>query len=174
MLSTEENELLTRIGPGTRMGALLRRYWHPVAGTAEMANRWTMRIRILGEDLVLYKNRAGGSGLIAERCPHRGVSLAFGIPTEGGIRCAYHGWMFDAGGRCLDQPNETRNALKGQVATTAYPVEELGGLLFAYLGPAPAPLTSGQISLQTEGAEVFYRDVAVRSITAVPAEWAEK
>lgn len=141
MISAEENEVLTRVGPGTKMGNLLRRYWQPVAGLSEMRDRWTMKVRMLGEDLVLFKTRGGKFGLIAEQCPHRKVSLAYGIPTEEGIRCAYHGWMMDGEGRCLDQPNETgRNAMKGKIVTAAYPVEELGGVLFTYLGPAPAPL----------------------------------
>ena len=87
MLSAEENELLTRIGPGTKMGGLLRRYWQPVAGAAEMEDRWNLRVRILGEDLVLFKTRKGNFGLIAEQCPHRRASLANGVPTEEGIRC---------------------------------------------------------------------------------------
>jgi len=141
MLSPEENALLTRVGPGTRMGALLRRYWQPVAGLSEMENRWTLRVQIFGENLVLFKTRAGPFGLIAEACPHRAASLAYGIPTEDGIRCAYHGWKMDAAGRCLEQPNESEtHALRGKVVTSAYPVQELGGLLFAYLGPEPAPL----------------------------------
>ncbi|MGY9106326.1 MAG: Rieske 2Fe-2S domain-containing protein, partial [Alphaproteobacteria bacterium] len=133
MITAEENEVLTRIGPGTRMGSLLRRYWQPVAGLSEMKDRWTLRVRMLGEDLVLFKNRSGGFGLITEQCPHRAASLAYGIPTDEGIRCPYHGWQFDGAGRCLEQPNEAgRNALKGRVVTAAYPVQELGGLLFAY------------------------------------------
>jgi 5,5'-dehydrodivanillate O-demethylase len=141
MLTAEENEVLTRVGPGTRMGNLLRRYWHPVAGTSEMAKRWTLRVRVMGEDLVLFKTRAGRFGLIAERCPHRAASLAYGIPTEEGIRCPYHGWMFDGAGNCLEQPNESeRNAMKGTKVTAGYPVQEMGGLLFAYLGPLPAPV----------------------------------
>lgn len=141
MLSREENELLTRVGPGTRMGNLLRRYWQPVAGLAEMGNRWTLRVRMLGEDLVLFKTRSGTFGLIGESCPHRGVSLAYGIPTDTGIRCAYHGWCFDKAGMCVEQPNESEShAARGTKLATAYPVQELGGLLFAYLGPEPAPL----------------------------------
>ena len=141
MITAEENEVLTRVGPGTKMGNLLRRYWQPVAGLSEMENRWTMPVRMLGEDLVLFKTRGGEFGLIAEQCPHRAASLVSGIPTEEGIRYPYHGWMFDGQGRCVEQPNETgRNALKGKVVTSAYPVQELGGLLFAYLGPEPAPL----------------------------------
>jgi 5,5'-dehydrodivanillate O-demethylase len=140
MLTAEENDLLTRVGPGTPMGNLLRRYWQPVAGLSEMQNRWTLGVQMLGEKLVLYKTRGGKFGLIAESCPHRGASLKYGIPTEHGIRCAYHGWAYDREGRCVYQPNEEHHALKGQIATIAYPVQELGGLLFAYLGPEPAPL----------------------------------
>ena len=140
MLTAEDNDLLTRVGPGTRMGNLLRRYWQPVAGLSEMDKRWTMGVQMLGEKLVLYKSRAGKFGLIAESCPHRGASLKYGIPTRQGIRCAYHGWAYDAEGRCVEQPNEESHALKGKIATTAYPVQELGGLLFAWLGPMPAPL----------------------------------
>jgi len=148
MLTAAENERLTRVGPGTPMGNLLRRYWQPVAGTEEMAERWTKRVRLLGEDLVLFKDRSGRFGLIGEFCPHRRASLAYGIPTEDGIRCPYHGWKFDGTGRCLEQPNEPEGSLrqaqgrlfKDKIATAGYPVEELGGLLWGYLGPLPAPL----------------------------------
>jgi 5,5'-dehydrodivanillate O-demethylase oxygenase subunit len=141
MLSIEENRRLTEVGPGTSGGNLLRRYWHPVAGVVEMEERWTMRVRILGEDLVLFKNRSGAFGLIGEACPHRRASLAYGIPTEDGIRCPYHGWKFDGTGRCLEQPNEPEGSnFKDKVSLPGYPVQELGGLLWAYLGPLPAPL----------------------------------
>ena len=141
MLTVEENERLTRVGPGTPMGNLLRRYWHPVAGAAEMTDRWTKRVRILGEDLVLFKDRSGRFGLVGEACPHRRASLAYGIPTADGIRCPYHGWMFDGTGRCLEQPNEPEGSnFKDKVALAGYPVDELGGLVWAYLGPAPTPL----------------------------------
>ena len=141
MLTARENELLTRIGPGTPMGALQRRYWHPVASVPEMQDRWTKRVRLLSEDLILFKDRSGTFGLIAEACPHRRASLAYGIPTDDGIRCPYHGWKFDGTGACTEQPNEPEGSwFKAKVATTGYPVEVLGGLIFAYLGPQPAPL----------------------------------
>jgi len=141
MLTTEENERLTRVGPGTPAGTLLRRYWFPVAAVAEMADRWTKRVRIMDEGLVLFKTRSGTFGLIAEACPHRRASLAYGIPTQDGIRCPYHGWQFDGSGHCTDQPNEPAgSAFKDKVTTPGYPVEELGGLLWTYLGPQPAPL----------------------------------
>jgi 5,5'-dehydrodivanillate O-demethylase len=130
--TAEQNRLLTQIGPGSRMGALLRRYWHPIAGREEIANRWTLPVRILGEDLVLFKDRTGKLGLIGERCPHRRASMVNGIPTEEGIRCPYHGWMMNHEGTCIDQPFETgRSALKGKKATPAYPIREFQGLIFA-------------------------------------------
>jgi len=141
MLTAAENERLTRVGPGTPMGELLRRYWHPVAGIDEMRERWTKRVRLLGEDLVLFKDRSGHFGLVGEACPHRRASLAYGIPTENGIRCPYHGWQFDGSGRCLEQPNEPEgSAFKDKISTAGYPVDLLAGLLWAYLGPLPAPL----------------------------------
>jgi 5,5'-dehydrodivanillate O-demethylase oxygenase subunit len=141
MITQQENETLTRIGPGTPMGALMRRYWHPITGIDQMENRWTKRVRVLGEDLVLFKDRTGKYGLIGEFCPHRRASLAYGIPTEDGIRCPYHGWKFDAAGRCLEQPNEPEgSSFKDKVATAGYPVQEFAGLIWGYLGPLPAPL----------------------------------
>ncbi len=141
MLTDKDNELLTRVGPDAPMGKLLRRYWWPVAALDEMNDRWTKRVRILAEDLVLFRDRSGKFGLIGEFCPHRRASLAYGIPTEDGIRCPYHGWKFDGTGRCLEQPNEPEGSnFKDKVWTSGYPVEALGGLLWGYLGPQPAPL----------------------------------
>ena len=140
MISEAENERLTRVGPGTPMGTLLRRYWHPVAAAEEFANAWTKRVRLLGEDLVLFRDRSGHFGLIAEQCPHRRASFAYGIPQADGIRCPYHGWKFDTTGQCREQPNEPAGSTFAEkTQTPAYPVEELGGMLFAYLGPKPAP-----------------------------------
>src|SRR3984957_2151853 len=117
MLTAEDNELLTRVGPGTPMGALLRRYWHPVAMSEQMHRRWTKRVRILGGDLVLFRNRSGQLGLIGEACPHRRASLAYGIPTDDGIRCPYHRWKIDGNGTCLEQPNEPEGStFKDKVA----------------------------------------------------------
>ncbi|SAK54579.1 Rieske (2Fe-2S) domain-containing protein [Caballeronia fortuita] len=141
MLTAEQNETMTRIGPGTPMGKLLRRYWQPFAAASELDDKWTKRVRLLGEDLVLFRDRQGRRGLIAEQCPHRRASFAHGIPTEQGIRCPYHGWEFSAEGKCLDQPNEPDNCtFRDKVTTDAYSVEELGGVLFAYMGPEPRPL----------------------------------
>src|SRR3978361_924702 len=128
MLTAEENERLTHVGAGTPMGNLMRRYWHPVAGLAEMEDRWTMRVRILGEDLVLFKDRTGRFGLIGEFCPHRRASLAYGIPTDEGIRCPYHGWEFGHQGQCLSQPNEPeKSSFKNKVQTPAYSIQEMRG-----------------------------------------------
>ena len=141
MQTAEQNERLTRIGPGTPMGALMRRYWQPVAALVELERRWTKKVRLLGEDLVLFRDRRGRLGLIEEQCPHRRASFLHGIPTEDGIRCPYHGWEFNGHGKCLSQPNEPDNPkFRERVCTTAYPVEVMGGLVWAYLGPAPRPL----------------------------------
>jgi len=141
MLTAELNAKLTQVSRGTPMGELLRRYWQPIAAAVELKKAWTKRVRLLGEDLVLFRDRQGKLGLIAEQCPHRRASFAHGIPTNDGIRCPYHGWEFNGAGKCLNQPFEPDNqAFRDSVATTAYPVQEMGGLLFAYLGPQPAPL----------------------------------
>src|SRR5579884_2355639 len=168
MLTTEENELLTRVGPGTRMGALLRRYWHPVAASAEMEDRWTKRVRIMGEDLVLFKDRTGKLGLIGEQCPHRRASMAYGIPTQEGIRCPYHGWMFDGAGKCLEQPNEPEGStFKDKVSLPGYPVQTLAGLVFAYLGPQPAP--------QIPRYDCFVDGPAIRHVgqAVIPCNWVQ-
>jgi 5,5'-dehydrodivanillate O-demethylase oxygenase subunit len=144
MATQDENERLTRIGPGTPMGNLLRRYWHPVGTEAELAKEPVQRVRILGEDLTLYRSARGEYGLIDDRCPHRCLSLEFGIPEDEGLRCAYHGWLFDAKGHCLEQPFEElahpESRFKDEIRIKAYPAQALGGLVWAYFGPEPRPL----------------------------------
>ena len=141
MISAEQNQKITQVGPETPMGKVLRHYWYPVAATSEMQNKYTKKVRLLGEDLVLYRDKSNNLGLVQERCPHRGVSLATGFPDEDGIRCPYHGWCFDNKGNCTDQPNEPENStFKNRVKINAYEVQELGGLIWGYLGPKPAPL----------------------------------
>ena len=108
MLIEQQNKQLTRVGPGTPMGELFRRYWHPVAAVSQMKERNTFQVKILGEDLVLYKDRSGGYGLVEPHCPHRKMSMMYGIPDEDGIRCAYHGWRFDKQGRCTEQPYDDK------------------------------------------------------------------
>ena len=142
MLTREENEILTGVGRGTPGGEMLRRYWMPVAVSAELTDEKPIRpVRILGENLVVYRDRKGRFGLVGEQCPHRKASLAFGRVDEEGIRCPYHGWKFDCTGACLEQPAEPEEGgFKNKIKHTAYPVEKLGGLLWAYLGPEPRPL----------------------------------
>jgi 5,5'-dehydrodivanillate O-demethylase oxygenase subunit len=142
MLTREENDMLTRVGRGTPAGELLRRYWQPLAAAAELTEaKPIMAVRLLGEDLVIYRDKQGRYGLVGEQCPHRRASLAFGRVDEQGIRCPYHGWKFDNTGRCLEQPAEPEvSGFKDKIKHTAYPVERLGGMLFAYLGPEPWPL----------------------------------
>lgn len=143
MLTEEQNCRLTQVGAGTPMGGLLRRYWMPIAGVSEFDTVSIKPVRLLGEDLVLYKNLLGQYGLVDRRCPHRRADLANGMVEADGIRCSYHGWCFDSRGQCIEQPFEdtaspARNT-KASIRTRAYPVEVKGGLLWAYLGPLPAP-----------------------------------
>jgi 5,5'-dehydrodivanillate O-demethylase len=142
MISKEDNERLTQVKAGTPVGDLLRRYWYPIAGVSELARHPTKLVKILGEELVLFKDTRGKLGLIDAYCPHRRAQLVYGMAEEDGIRCAYHGWKFNHAGRCLEQPfEETLNkGFKDKIQLTHYAVEELGGLIFAYLGPQPAPL----------------------------------
>jgi 5,5'-dehydrodivanillate O-demethylase len=166
MLTEQENAELTRVGPGTRMGDLKRRYWHPIGAVSEMDERWTKRVRLLGEDLVLFKDRQGRFGLIGEQCPHRRASLAYGIPTNEGIRCPYHGWMFDGAGRCLEQPNEPEGStFKDKVSLPGYPVRVAAGMLFVYMGPLPAP----QLTLL----DGYVVDPAIRMVGSciIPCNW---
>ena len=166
MLTAEQNELLTRVAPGTPMGELMRRYWHPVAAATELEKAWTKKVRLLGETLILFRDRSGKRGLIAEQCPHRRASFLHGIPTENGIRCPYHGWEFSHEGKCLNQPNEADNcAFRESVATTAYPVEELGGVLFAYMGPQPVPLLPRWDGFVAEGT------IRMMGRTLLPINW---
>ena len=137
MLTQEENELLTSVGAGTPAGQLLRRYWHVVGAASEFsAAKPKKRVKILGEDLVLYRDKSGNYGLVAEKCSHRGVSLYYGFVEPDGIRCPYHGWKYDACGKCIEQPFENPEAgFKDKIQHPAYPVVKLSGLLFAYMGP---------------------------------------
>jgi 5,5'-dehydrodivanillate O-demethylase len=142
MLTREENEMLTRVGRGTPGGELLRRYWHAVAAAGELTDEKPIKpVKLLGEELVVYRDKQGRYGLVGEHCPHRSASLAFGRVDDEGIRCPYHGWKYDRDGRCLEQPAEPQErSYKDKIKHTAYPVEKLGGLLWGYLGPEPKPL----------------------------------
>ena len=141
MLTAEANERLTRVGPGTPMGELMRRYWLPIRPLAQLKEEDVMPVRVLGEDLVLFITGKGDLGLVSERCPHRMTLMKYGIPDEDGLRCCYHGWMFAPDGQCIDTPLESpTNKLKEQVKIGSYPVQEMGGLVWAYMGPQPVPL----------------------------------
>ena len=137
MITAEMNERLTRVGPGTPCGELMRRYWIPIAPSTQLDENPVRKVRVLCEDLILYRDRRGTLGLIGDRCLHRSVDLQYGMPDECGLRCPYHGWLFDETGACVDRPMENPVRIKGKLK--AYPVQELGGLIFAYLGPSPAP-----------------------------------
>jgi phthalate 4,5-dioxygenase len=143
MLSAEDNELLTRVGPGTPMGELLRRYWTPALLVSEVPEPGgvPVRVRLLGEDLVAFRDTTGRVGLIQENCPHRGASLYFGRNEAGpdgtcGLRCPYHGWQFNADGMCIDMPSEPpTSSFKDRVTAKAYPTHESGGIVWTYMGP---------------------------------------
>lgn len=126
---------LTQVGPDTPCGELMRRYWQPVAASADVTAR-PQQVRILGEDLILFRDKRGRPGLVYPRCMHRGTTLLYGKVSEEGIACCYHGWLFDVEGRCLRQPCEPDGGKNLDVARQPwYPVEDRYGLLFAYMGP---------------------------------------
>jgi len=138
MLSREDNELLTQVGPGTPMGELFRRFWLPIMQAWELPEPdcAPVRVRLLGEDLVAFRDTTGQVGFLAESCPHRGASLFFGRNEEAGLRCVYHGWKFDAKGNCVDMPNEPAESnFKHKIKATAYPAREHGGRIWIYMGP---------------------------------------
>jgi 5,5'-dehydrodivanillate O-demethylase oxygenase subunit len=162
VITKEMNDRLTQVGPGTPMGNLLRRYWHPV-GTVDDLDRDPVRpVRLLGEDLVLFRDAAGTLGLVGNRCAHRGIALAYGIPQENGLRCAYHGWTYNAQGQVVDMPFEPACL---PLKITSYTVQELGGLVFAYPGPAPAPLLPRWDLLVREDLD------KVVDVTPLPCNW---
>src|SRR6516164_9841815 len=141
MLSKENTEMLTRVGPGTVMGDLMRQYWLPCVYSWELTpDGDPRRVRMLGEDLIAFRNSNGTPGFIQNNCPHRGASLFFGRNEEAGIRCVYHGWKFDVEGRCIDMPNEPAESdFKSKVKAVAYPTRERNGIVWAYLGPRKEP-----------------------------------
>jgi 5,5'-dehydrodivanillate O-demethylase oxygenase subunit len=144
MLSAAQNERLAQVGPETAMGRLLRRYWHPIAAIGELDASPVKPVRILGEDLVLFRAGDGSYGLIARHCPHRGADLANGIVEEAGIRCSYHGWCFANDGKCTEQPFEDianpRARFREKIRAKTYRIQPMAGMLWAYMGPEPAPL----------------------------------
>src|SRR5438034_7600327 len=136
MLTEEINKLVCEVGPGTPGGEFMRRYWHPVSMSSEVTvGGQPKQVRILGEDLVLFRDDQGRPGLLGVHCSHRLVSLAYGRPEDGGLRCPMHGWLYNIEGHCLDQPAEPDETFKDRIQHLAYPCEDMGGLIFAYLGP---------------------------------------
>ncbi|HEY3117414.1 MAG TPA: Rieske 2Fe-2S domain-containing protein [Chloroflexota bacterium] len=142
MLTTEDNDLLTRIGPGTPMGNLLRQYWLPVLMSSELPedDGAPKRVRILGEDLIGFRTTTGQVGLLANNCSHRGASLFFGRNEEDGLRCVYHGWKYDVLGHCVDMPNEPpETSFADRIRHQAYPCREQSGVIWTYMGPRQDP-----------------------------------
>ncbi len=144
MLTPDQNQRLTRVGPGTPAGDLLRRYWQPVCPVRELTDeKPKKRIRIMHEDLVVFRDRSGSYGVVENRCGHRGVALYYGFVEKDGLRCPYHGWKYDRTGQCIETPFEPEDSpICGEVRIKSYPVQVLAGLIFIYMGPDPerAPL----------------------------------
>jgi 5,5'-dehydrodivanillate O-demethylase len=171
MLSIEDNELLTRVGPGTPMNELMRRYWQPVCGIDDLLRSpfRTHEVKVLSEELVIYRDRSGTLGCVDKYCTHRRASLAYGVVEEHGIRCQYHGWKFDETGACIEQPFEDtthpEDNFRDKCGIRSYQVQELGGLVFVYMGPAPAPLLPRWGPLVWENC---VRDIAIAHL---PCSW---
>jgi phthalate 4,5-dioxygenase len=138
MLNREDNEALCRVGPGTRMGKVMRRYWHPIATSAQLPEPdcAPFRTKLLGEKFVVFRDTSGKVGVLDEYCMHRGVSLGLGRVEQGGIRCLYHGWKFAVDGTLLETPNHPDPRLCQALKANAYPVREMSGLIWTYVGPA--------------------------------------
>src|SRR4051812_19387458 len=136
MISAEQNELMTRSGPGTPGGRLLRNYWQPVALVDELEGKRPVKaLKVLDQDLVLFRDESGRYGLLDRDCPHRGADLSYGRIEDGGLRCAFHGWLFNVSGQCLQTPAEPEGSkLAQRIRQRSYPVVEKSGVLFAWLG----------------------------------------
>ena len=145
MISADDNERLTRTGPGTPMGAVMRHYWQPLVLIEELpAERPAKDVRVLGEDIVVFRDAAGRYGALARRCAHRGGDLAYGRLEDGGLRCPYHGWLYDIAGRCLEQPAEPAGSrYHERIRQPAYPCIERNGIVYGYMGPGEAPPLPG-------------------------------
>src|SRR5205085_2462498 len=155
MLSKQDNDTICRVGPDTPMGDVMRQYWIPALMSSELpeADGAPIRVRLLGEDLIAFRATSGTVGMIQNACMHRGASLFFGRNEENGLRCVYHGWKFEASGRCVDMPNEPKDsAFQDKVCARAYPCRERNGIVFAYMGPRqkPPPLPDLEANMQAE------------------------
>lgn len=137
MLNQEQNERVCRVEPGTAMGEVFRRFWLPVCASDQIRSPDSdpLRVRLLGQWLIAFRDSHGAAGVLDEQCPHRGASLALGRVEQGGIRCLYHGWKFDRNGKLLDAPNCSRSGVLNRLAARSYPVREEGGIVWGYLGP---------------------------------------
>jgi 5,5'-dehydrodivanillate O-demethylase oxygenase subunit len=141
MLTAEQNAELTQVGPGTPMGGVLRNYWYPVAFTRELDEFPIKKARLLGENWAVFKTKQGEYGIVAERCPHRGASLVYGIVDDDGLRCGYHGWKFNVEGECVEMLAEPDSSpvFRAGSCVFAGEAQELGGMIWAYVGTGPAP-----------------------------------
>jgi phenylpropionate dioxygenase-like ring-hydroxylating dioxygenase large terminal subunit len=156
MLTREDNELVSKVGAGTPMGELMRQYWLPALLSSELPSPDSdpVRVLLLGEKLIAFRDTNGTVGLVDQACPHRGASLFFARNEECGLRCVYHGWKFDAQGNCVDMPNEPAESdFKTRVKATAYPTRERGGIVWAYMGPRsqPPPLPDLEANMLPDG-----------------------
>src|SRR5579862_1329789 len=156
MLNAEENDIISRVGPDTPMGKLMREYWQPAMLSSELPGPDCdpVRIMLLGEQLIAFRDTNGRIGLIANHCPHRGASLFFGRNEECGLRCVYHGWKFDVEGNCVDMPNEPAESnFKHKIKAVAYPCQERSGLVWAYMGSrqVPPPLPELEANMLPDG-----------------------
>ena len=152
MLTTEENEALTKVGPGTPMGELLRQFWTPFLPSRDLPEKDGVpkRVKLMGEDLVAFRDSNGDVGLVEENCPHRGASLFFGRNEFCGLACNYHGWKFDITGACVDMPNEPAESnFKDKVRVTAYPVRDVNKMLWTYMGFRETPPPFPQFEVNT-------------------------
>ena len=142
VLTNQQNDLLVQVGPGTPCGDLMRRYWLPAALAEEIPTGGApIPVRLLGEDLVLFRDDRGEPGLLGLHCAHRGADLSYGRVEEGGLRCIYHGWLYDTTGRCVEQPGEPAGSrFHERIRQVAYPCQEAGGIVFTYMGPGEPPL----------------------------------
>ncbi|MFC3052559.1 aromatic ring-hydroxylating dioxygenase subunit alpha [Kordiimonas pumila] len=144
MVSAAQNERFTKVGPNTPMGNMLRRYWHPIAAVAELEENPIKAVRLLCEDLVLFKSGKGEYGIVDRQCPHRRADMLYGIVEEDGLRCSYHGWCYGPTGKCIEQPYEDianpKARFRDKITIKSYKVEEKAGMLWIYMGPDPAPL----------------------------------
>jgi phthalate 4,5-dioxygenase oxygenase subunit len=142
MMTRAQNDALTRVGPGTPARDLLRKYWQPIVLAEELTGPRPLKAaRVFGLDLIVFRDSAGRLGLLDRDCPHRGADLAFGRLEDGGVRCLFHGWLFDADGRCLDTPGEPpESRICSRVRQKSYPVQERGGIVFGFLGDGEPPV----------------------------------